>query len=180
MILNGPVLRPVTLQYSKRKYCSKGVTVTATQVTIVISAIAVAISALAIAAGLKGVRDQLRVTVFITYTERYAKIMNGIPFEARRPGSDYRLAHRPDEERIRVLSAFREYFNLCSEEKWLHDHRRLDRSTWSVWVRTMQVVAQFPCFGEAWEVLGCEYEGYEDFRSFVAETLLPAAVQASE
>jgi hypothetical protein len=72
--------------------------------------------------------------------------MNGIPFEARQPGSEYRLANRPDDERTRVLSAFREYFNLCSEEKWLHDNRKLDRSTWQVWVRTMQVVAQFPCF----------------------------------
>lgn len=148
---------------------------TATQLTILISAAAVAVSALAIAAGLKGVRDQLRVTVFLTYTDRYAKIMNGIPFEARQPGSDYRLAYRPDDERIRVLSAFREYFNLCSEEKWLHDHSKLDRSTWSIWVRTMQVVAQFPCFGEAWEALGFEYDGYEDFQGFVTRTLLPHA-----
>jgi hypothetical protein len=47
---------------------------TSTQLITVSSVAAVIVSALAIAAGLKGVRDQLRVTVFLTYTERYAKI----------------------------------------------------------------------------------------------------------
>jgi hypothetical protein len=87
---------------------------TTTQLITIASVAAVVVSALAIAASLKSVRDQLRVTVFLTYTDRYARIMSGIPFEARQPGSGYRLASRPDDERIRVLGAFREYFNLCS------------------------------------------------------------------
>jgi hypothetical protein len=33
---------------------------------------------LAIAAALKGVRDQLRVTIFLTYTEQYSKVMNEV------------------------------------------------------------------------------------------------------
>ena len=90
---------------------------TATQLITITSVAAVVISAFAIAAGLRGVREQLRVTVFLTYTDRYARIMGRIPFEARQPSSGYRLASRPDRERTRVLSAFREYFNLCSEEK---------------------------------------------------------------
>jgi hypothetical protein len=93
------------------------------------------------------VLDQLRVTVFITYTDRYAKVMNKVPFEAREPGSNYRLASRPEDERIRVLGAFREYFNLCSEEIWLHEHHRIDRATWNVWKRGMQQVARFPSAG---------------------------------
>jgi hypothetical protein len=51
--------------------------------------------------------------------------MNGLPFEARQPGNEYRLASLSQEERIRVLSAFLEYFNLCSEETWLHQQRRI-------------------------------------------------------
>lgn len=135
---------------------------------------AVVISALAIVAALNNVRDQLRVTIFLTYTERYAKVMNGVPFDARQPGSKYRLSLRPEEERIRVLGAFREYFNLCSEEMWLHQQHRIDRATWTVWERGMQQVARFPTFREAWEVLGPEY--YETFQCFVAERLLPQAL----
>ena len=159
---------------------AKGSEMTAAQLITATSVAAVMISAFAIVAGLKGVRDQLRVTVFLTYTDRYARIMDGIPFEARQPGSGYRLAHQPRDEQTRVLSAFREYFNLSSEEKWLHEHRKIDRATWNMWVRSMQVVAQFPCFVEAWEALSFEYNFYVEFQNFVADTLLPHAVVSGQ
>jgi hypothetical protein len=143
-----------------------------TQWITVASVAAVVVSALAIFAGLRSVRDQLRVSVFLTYTERYAKIMNSIPFEARQPGSSYQLGSRPDRERTRVLAAFREYFNLCSEEKWLHDHRKIDHATWEIWVRGMQVVANFPSFKSCWETLAFEYHGYKEFQDFIEATLL--------
>jgi hypothetical protein len=113
---------------------------TSTQLITIASIAAVVVSALAIAAGLKGVRDQLRVTIFLSYTDRYASIMSSVPFEARQPGSTYRLSSRPDDERTRVLSAFCEYFNLCSEEKWLYEHRKIDRATWKIWENSMQMV----------------------------------------
>jgi hypothetical protein len=153
---------------------------TATQLITIASVAAVVVSALAIAAGLKSVRDQLRVTVFLTYTDRYARIMSGIPFEARQPGGSYRLASRPEDERIRVLGAFREYFNLCSEEKWLYEHRKIDRATWDMWVSSMQIVAQFPCFPEAWQALGFEYDCYNEFQDFVDKKLLPHSVASGQ
>ena len=59
--------------------------------THLIAAGSVAVSVAAIIITLRGVINQLRVTVFLTYTERYAKVMAALPFEARRPGSDYQL-----------------------------------------------------------------------------------------
>jgi hypothetical protein len=143
-----------------------------TQWIALASVATVLVSALAIAATLKAVCDQLRVTVFLTYTERYAKVMNGVPFDARRPGSEYQLNSRPSEEQARVLSAFREYFNLCSEEMWLQEHRRIDRATWRIWERGMRQVAQFPPFREAWLFLASEYEYYDRFHEFVTKELL--------
>jgi len=143
---------------------------------IAIASIAtVIVSAFAIVAALKGVRDQLQVTVFLTYTDRYAKAMHDLPFEARQPGSDYHLSSLPEGERSRVLSAYREYFNLCSEEIWLHQRRRIDRATWNVWEKGMQQVARFPCFREAWAGLAFEYDYFDTFRDFVQEKLLPCA-----
>lgn len=147
----------------------------ATQWIVLISAAAVAVSAVAIVAGLKGVRDQMRVTVFLEYTERYAQIMKNMPHEAREPGSGYQLASQSSEERLRVLAVFREYLNLCSEEKWLHDQRRIDNPTWKIWECGMQDVARFPPFPEAWSVLKSEYDGYPDFQDFVIRTLLPGS-----
>jgi hypothetical protein len=135
---------------------------------------AVVVSALAIVAGLKGVRDQMRVTVFLEYTERYAKIMQNMPYQAREPGSGYQLASQSSEERYRVVAVFREYLNLCSEEKWLHDQKRIDRPTWKIWECGMQDVARFPSFREAWSLLEPEYTGYKDFQNFVRQSLLVA------
>lgn len=130
------------------------------------------VSAVAIVVALNGVRDQLRLSVFLTYTERYAKAMSGVPFEARRPGGRYELSTQSVEERERVLGAFREYLNLCSEELWLHDRHKIDKATWCIWESGMQQVACFPPFREAWEYLAPEYEYYTRFQRFVAERLL--------
>jgi hypothetical protein len=144
---------------------------TTTQWITVATVAAVLVSALAIVAGLKSVRDQLRVTIFLEYTKRYGKIMKDMPYEAREPGSGYRLASQPKDERYRVLAIFREYLNLCSEEKWLYDHRRVDHPTWNIWKYGMQDVARFPSFLDAWQALSPEYEAYEDFQEFVTELL---------
>jgi hypothetical protein len=144
---------------------------TTTQWITVASLAAVVVSALAILAGLKSVRDQLRIAIFLEYTKRYGKIMQDMPYEAREPGSGYTLASQPKDERRRVLGVLREYLNLCSEEKWLHDHHRIDHPTWSIWKYGMQDVARFPCFRDAWEILSPEYEAYGDFQDFVTKLL---------
>jgi len=113
------------------------------------------------------VRDQLRIAIFLEYTERYSKVMQNTPFEAREPGGRYRLSSQPKDERYRILSVFREYLNMCSEEKWLNEHRRIDHAVWSIWERGMQDTASFPSFAEAWEVLRSEYDAYTDFQNFV-------------
>jgi hypothetical protein len=90
---------------------------TTTQWIAIASLAAVVVSAFAIFAGLKSVRDQLRITIFLEYTRRYSKIMQHMPFEAREPGGHYSLASKSEDERYRILSVFREYLNMCSEEK---------------------------------------------------------------
>lgn len=144
---------------------------TAAQWITVASLAAVVVSALAIVTGLKSVRDQLRMTIFLEYTKRYSKVMKHMPFEAREPGGHYRLASRPENERRRILSAFREYLNMCSEEKWLYDQQRVDRATWSIWEHGMRDTASFPSFGDAWKTLRPEYDAYTKFQDFVDELL---------
>jgi hypothetical protein len=146
---------------------------TATEWITIASLATVLLSALAILTGLKSVRDQLRITIFLEYTERYSKIMQDMPYQARQPGSGFRLASQPEDERYRVLAVFREYLNLCSEEDWLHACGRIDHPTWNIWKYGMQDVARFPCFREAWQALAHEYDGYKSFQELVTRDLLP-------
>jgi hypothetical protein len=127
------------------------------------------VSVVAIHASLLGVRDQLRTSVFVAYTERYFKILVRLPFDARRPGSDYRLEDVSQAERTVVLSVFREYFNLCSEELWLFSTERIDKATWEAWRLGMKDTARFRCFNEAWQYLAGEYSIYEQFWKFMNE-----------
>src|SRR5689334_7030696 len=106
---------------------------------------AVLVAGAAIATSLRSVRDQLRISTFLAYTERYSEVMARLPFEARRPGSGYSLARVNEDERETVLSAFRDYFNLCSEELWLHRSRWIDKRTWDIWHSGMRRVFCFPC-----------------------------------
>lgn len=78
-----------------------------------------------------------------------------------------------------MLEAFREYFNLCSEEMWLYKHRRIDRETWNIWEQGMRQVARFPSFLEAWQVLNIEYEYYDDFQRFITREMIPYSGQAN-
>jgi hypothetical protein len=132
-----------------------------------VAAVVVAIIALAVA--LKGVRDQLRTATFLAYTERYGKTMAALPYAARRPGSGYRLDKVEMEERINVQSAFRDYFNLCSEELFLHSIGRIDAKTWQIWRLGIRQVMEFPCYEEVWKELGPEYEYYREFVRFMTD-----------
>jgi hypothetical protein len=133
------------------------------------SVAAVVVSAIAVVLALKGVRDQLRTATFLAYTERYGKIMAQVPYAARQPGSGYRLDKVAMQERINVLSAFRDYFNLCSEELFLHSIGRIDTKTWQIWRLGIRQVMAFPCYEEIWKELGPEYEYYGDFARFMTD-----------
>ena len=66
-----------------------------------IAAATVVVTGLGVVMALKGVRDQLRISTFLAYTDRYAALMARMPFEARRPGSGYDLEQVPPEEKGR-------------------------------------------------------------------------------
>jgi hypothetical protein len=120
--------------------------------------VAVPIAAIAIIVSLKGIRDQLWLSMFSEYTRRFGEIMDGLPFEARRPGSEFRLSSLNLSEREHVLSVMRRYLNLCSEEHYLYRRGKVDRETWGIWQSGIRETTRFPCFQESWDALRCEYE----------------------
>jgi hypothetical protein len=127
----------------------------------------VAVTAVGVLLTLRGVRDQVWILTFSEYTRRYADIMDGLPFEARRPGGTYSLARSSAEERERVLTAMRRYLNLCSEELHLRSRGVLDNETWSIWRTGIEDVARMPFFADGWKELKPEYQYYGDFCQFV-------------
>jgi len=135
------------------------------------SVAAAAVAVIAVVASIIAVRDQLRTFVFIEYTDRFTKTMAKLPSAARRPGSPYALKKLPEDDRLAVLAVFRDYFNMCSEELWLHSVGRIDKATWRIWRDGIKESARTPAFGEAWEDLRDEYHYYPKFTRFIDDLI---------
>ena len=116
---------------------------------------------------LRGVRDQLRTFAFFVYTDRYSKIMARLPFGARQEGGHFQLDDLSDKDRADYLGVMRDYLNMCSEELWLNETRRIDKKTWEIWKRGIRDATRFPSFPDAWQTLQGEYEIYPEFRNLI-------------
>ena len=97
--------------------------------------------------------------------------MAKLPSAARKPGGPYHLKGLPADDLLEVVSVFRDYFNMCSEEMWLHSVGRIDSATWQIWRAGMKEGARTPAFAEAWQTLRDEYHYYPKFRSFMDDLI---------
>ncbi len=131
------------------------------------SVTAVLVAALAIVVSMQHVRDQLRTFIFLVYTDRYRRVMAGVPPEARVPALNRRLTDLPANDREQLISAFRDYFNMCSEEMWLKSNGRVDSDTWKVWRAGMKDVLRSPMVRDVWHELNGEYAYFHRFARFM-------------
>jgi hypothetical protein len=132
-----------------------------TYVVAVASVAGVIVAILAVVFALRGVRDQLWLLTFSEYTRRYSEIVRELPSEARRPGGTFAFAELHPCEQGRVLNVARAYFNLCSEEYYLHTRGRIDDATWEIWRDGMIEVLRAPWSRTTWELLKPEYRFLE-------------------
>src|SRR5690242_6019080 len=87
----------------------------------IISGIGLFIAVVALVFQVRGVKNQLRLGVFTEYTKRYADSRRGMRPEWRRTANRSLPADNLSaEDRESLLAAMRSYFNLCSEEYFLH------------------------------------------------------------
>lgn len=131
------------------------------------SVAAVFVAVVAIVISMAHVRDQLRTFIFLVYTDRYSRVMAGIPADLRRPGGHVVLSDLAEDKRQLVVSAFRDYFNMCSEEMWLKSSDRVDAATWKVWHAGMCEMARLPILREVWTNLADEYAYFPKFKVFM-------------
>jgi len=142
---------------------------------VVATGVGVFVSLIGVFVSLKGIRRQLWLQTFSEYTRRYSEIMDGLAFEARRPGGHFDFNQLPSAEREQTLGVMRRYFNLCSEEQYLHKRGTLDNATWAIWRTGIMDTVSMPCFPDAWKVLRQEYRCYDDFCTFIDGLVKDAA-----
>lgn len=123
---------------------------------------ATAIGAIATAIGIWiSHRDQVknqRVEVFATYTKRYQEILILQQEAINKFGED---SNNPE-----IRLAFRLYFDLCSEENYLHDHGYIYTDLWENWFDGMQQDSDNELCQKMWELHKDCYNDPHPFKDF--------------
>jgi hypothetical protein len=141
---------------------------------------AVVIGITAIWLNLRALRDQLRTHTFIEYTGRYARIWENLPAAARSRRGGFDTTTLSPAERVQLTNVVRGYLNLCSEEYWLYQKKRIDRGTWDIWKLGIIDTVKLPWFRASWDELRDEYRYYHDFIGLMNECFETSAEAAAD
>ena len=75
------------------------------------------------------VKQQLKFSLFEKYTARFSQIMQSMPEEFFKEDVET-LSEKKKEE---INHYIRLYFDLCSEELYLYEQKRVDEKVWREW-----------------------------------------------
>lgn len=111
---------------------------------------------------LRELKDQSKLSVFTTYTTRYSDIIEGLPTNVNEKSRG--LEEFPDKSR--TMNFMRRFFDLCSEEFYLHQRKFIDNKVWKLWGEGMSFHLSFKSVQDAWLIV--KVEGYDtDFVTFI-------------
>ena len=102
----------------------------------------------------------------------YRRILANVPLDA--------LLGRPlDEPTLKAsLREFHDYFDLCNEQVFLSNNRRVSPETWESWKEGIEQHLRRPAFRQAWEELEPGLNGsLTEFRRHLPVAPGPAAPQ---
>ena len=114
-------------------------------------------------------RSQMNVQLFLTFTERYGKIIDSFPPEARQARLDPNVEPPPDTPELRRATL--KYLNLCSEEYHLYRSGYISQTIWEMWESKMRRSLRSKLFRRAWAELVEEFDDHPAFQQYVREVL---------
>lgn len=92
-------------------------------------------------------RKQARTAFEDQLTTKYREIVRQLPIDAL-------LGKELSElDAEAALPIFFHYFDLCNEQKYLHDQKRIDKSTWKEWEEGIRENLKRPAFAQAWQLI---------------------------
>ena len=116
-------------------------------------------------------QDQLSSNFFAEYTKRYQEIILNLPIDIEKKGFD--LNNLDKAEKDKTIHYIRVYFDLCSEQHYLKEKKRIDDDTWNEWKEGMQHYFSNPLFSYVWKEYYQYSEYFNDFKRFVETELIP-------
>lgn len=95
--------------------------------------------------------QQMKLSSFSTYTQRYENIILSFPEEIHSQVFD--LSALPKSERDFILKYMRAYFDLCSEEYYLGTNELIEDYIWQQWKGGIRMNMSKPAFRQAWLII---------------------------
>ena len=128
----------------------------------VTSVLVQAIATFAVVYSVLALRNQLRLQVFLEYTRRFDEI------DFQEDGFRLPWTQLTPRRARKAERAFRKYFDLCSQEWWLHHTGKIENRVWHVWARGMADIVNTPGGRYAWKAIQPEYLNvFPGFASFI-------------
>jgi len=91
--------------------------------------------------------QQSKMQTFLVYTQRYQDILLNLPSGIE--ASDFDMADGVEDKEV-FLRYLRAYFDLCSEQFYLHEKGFIDDKVWALWQGGMRDSLKKPAFKQAW------------------------------
>lgn len=114
---------------------------------------------------LKTQNEQIKHNFFGEYTRRYQEIILHFPEDINEKTFNYDKLNK--EERDRTMRYMRVYFDLCSEEYFLHKKGFLDDDVWKEWKEGMVSAFNKTAFKTAWKKVTEDSDFYKEFKDFI-------------
>lgn|SRR5262245_35203178 len=106
----------------------------------------------------------MNAQVLLKYTERYERILEQFPENARAARFDTRVL--PPQSSQLTLCILK-YMNLCSEEYYLKEHGYLSESLWRIWEHDLKRMIGSPIVQREWRDLRREFLSHPEFLQYV-------------
>lgn len=114
----------------------------------------------------KLMRNQMELNMFADYTKRYQEIVMKFPENINE--DSFSIDNLSDDKKEKVMRTMRIYFDLCSEEYFLHQKKNLDLVVWKEWKKGMIFAFRKKAFRDAWKIISKDTHGFhQDFDKFV-------------
>ena len=127
--------------------------------------IGVIITMCALLTSINQFKKQLQLTIFSDYTKRYQEITLNFPESINQ--SDFDFEDLEPDIKDKTLRYMRAYFDLCSEEYFLHTKGNIDDATWKEWESGIKYAFSKTAFSNGWRIVNFDTHYYPEFVHFV-------------
>lgn len=117
-------------------------------------------------------QEQMKLNFFADYTKRYQEIYLNLPDNVNEIDFDFNSDKFPSEVRKKTIRYMRAYFDLCSEEYFLHQEGNINKKVWKEWKEGIEYTYSKKAFRDAWHIINLDAQFYGSFVNWINNDVL--------